>query len=380
MIAVIADDFTGAAELAGIARRYQLTVQLCIGIAKNADADLIIISTDSRSKTQEAALEATQLAIQSLLPFQPLWIYKKTDSVLRGYVVAELLLQLELQKMNKAILLPANPSLGRTIHEGCYYVNGISIEQTNFNTDPEFAIRSPKISHMLRAKDNLMVHVVNTNMPLPENGIIVGEATKTADLEYWLDQADEATIFAGAGDAFELLLLRHTKSIQRPIQGACKMQLPALYINGSKFSESVQLFIKKDASVLHFFSAAILSGNKDQVWLDQIKKDIQKNQVALIAIDDAIVQALDINALDLRNRIANITKDIITQLHIKELCIEGGATAAAILQALSLDAFIPMEELARGVIRMKATRSDLYIIVKPGSYALPESIVQHYLN
>jgi uncharacterized protein YgbK (DUF1537 family) len=49
MIAVIADDFTGAAELAGISLRYGLTVSVCLHDEISTDADVLIISTDSRS-------------------------------------------------------------------------------------------------------------------------------------------------------------------------------------------------------------------------------------------------------------------------------------------------------------------------------------------
>jgi uncharacterized protein YgbK (DUF1537 family) len=380
MIAVIADDFTGAAEIAGIGRRYQLTVQLCMGVALNAEADLIVISTDSRSMSLEDALVATNLAIQSLMPLQPIWIYKKTDSVLRGYVVDELILQMELQKMNRAILLAANPSLGRTIQNGCYFIHGVSIEQTNFNTDPEFAIHQPEIQYMLRAGESVHLHIAKMNTLLPQNGIIVGEASTIEDLAYWITTTNENTILAGAGDAFEMLLIQHTQLSKRSIHSVCNMQLPALYLNGSKCSDSDQLFRNKDASVLLYFSAAILSGKEDVEWDATINDRFQENKKVLIAIDDQIVQQLKIPALALRNRIAVIIKNIITQWDVKELCIEGGATAAAILQALDLVNFIPKNELARGVIRMKATNTNLYITVKPGTYILPETIVQHYLH
>jgi uncharacterized protein YgbK (DUF1537 family) len=49
MIAVIADDFTGAAELAGISLRYGLKVELCVGKVEYKNADVLVVSTDSRS-------------------------------------------------------------------------------------------------------------------------------------------------------------------------------------------------------------------------------------------------------------------------------------------------------------------------------------------
>ena len=64
MIAVIADDFTGAAELAGICLRYGLAVELCVAEVQYNNADVLIISTDSRSLGKEAALLKTGTVIR----------------------------------------------------------------------------------------------------------------------------------------------------------------------------------------------------------------------------------------------------------------------------------------------------------------------------
>ena len=58
-----------------------------------------------------------------------------------------------------------------------------------------------------------------------------------------------------------------------------------------------------------------------------------------------------------------------------ELLVEGGATAAAILQRLHLQAFTPVEELAPGVIRMQvAGNRQLCLTLKPGSYDWPAAL------
>ena len=59
-IAVIADDLTGAAEFNGIALRFGCTTYLGLGTEVNAAADVIVMSTDSRSMLLSAALETTE--------------------------------------------------------------------------------------------------------------------------------------------------------------------------------------------------------------------------------------------------------------------------------------------------------------------------------
>ena len=71
-------------------------------------------------------------------------------------------------------------------------------------------------------------------------------------------------------------------------------------------------------------------------------------------------------------------KEIIRRENIKEVFIEGGSTAAAILQELNIKGLKPVNELQRGVVRMKA--DDLFITVKPGSYQLPGEITNIYFT
>ena len=90
MIAVIADDLTGAAELGGIGIRHGLKTEIRTAVGSATDAHLLIIAADSRSKDEPAAIEEMTIITQQLRTLNPEWVYKKTDSVLRGHVLADL--------------------------------------------------------------------------------------------------------------------------------------------------------------------------------------------------------------------------------------------------------------------------------------------------
>jgi uncharacterized protein YgbK (DUF1537 family) len=115
MIAVIADDLTGAAELGGIALRHGLTSEVQTEFHPTDEAEVIVIDTDSRSCPPEEAAARIRAQAQELTSIGFDWLYKKVDSVLRGPVVAELEALLAASGRQKALLVPANPSLGRTI-------------------------------------------------------------------------------------------------------------------------------------------------------------------------------------------------------------------------------------------------------------------------
>lgn len=353
MIAIIADDFTGAAELAGISLRYGLKVELCVGEIVYKNADVLIVSTDSRSVKKNEAIQITERLLKKILHLKPKLIYKKIDSVLRGYVLEEAKVQMKLMNKTRAFIMPANPSLSRTIKNGEYFVDGIKITETGFAHDPEFPIKTDFIKEIL----NNEVEVLRSKDKLSDTGIVVGEVNKFEDYNYWTDKVSDETVLVGAGDFFTALLIKYYQPQQ---QKQFEIQLPHLYVCGTAFKERKE-FIKKLNCV------SWLPEDIDDEWLKRTGDIIKKEQKVVVAIDESAD-----TALSLRTKMAKAVKEIVTREKIKEIFIEGGSTATAILQELEITTLEPTDELCRGVVRMKA--GDLFITVKPGSYELPESI------
>jgi uncharacterized protein YgbK (DUF1537 family) len=357
MIAVIADDFTGAAEIAGISLRYGLKIELCVDKVEYKDGDVLVVSTDSRSLKKEEAVAVTEKIVSQVLQLKPAWIYKKIDSVLRGYVLEELKVQMRLVNKTKAFVMPANPSLGRTIRNGEYFINGIKINETDFVDDPEFPIRTAFVKEIL----NNEVEVLKPGDKIPGKGIVIVEVSRFEDYNYWVDKINEETVIVGAGDFYTALL---NKYYQSKIQEQYQMQSPHLYVCGTAFKERKELIKKLDC--VSYLPAVI---NED--WLKKIADIIKKQRKAVIAIDESAEPASV-----LRNKMANAVKQTIERGSVKEIFIEGGSTAAAVLAELNITSLEPVNELERGVVRMKA--GDLFITVKPGSYELPEEIKRLY--
>lgn len=67
MILVIADDFTGAAELTGISLQYGLTVELCNNKVEYKNADVLIVCTNSRSLANADAIKVTTSIVEAAL-------------------------------------------------------------------------------------------------------------------------------------------------------------------------------------------------------------------------------------------------------------------------------------------------------------------------
>jgi D-threonate/D-erythronate kinase len=370
MIAVIADDFTGAAELAGISLRYGLTVELCLVEVNYVNADVLIVCTDSRSVNKVAAEKITASIVEQVLKLKPTFIYKKIDSVLRGHVLAELKIQMQKTGYEKAFIFPANPTLNRVIKEGKYFVYGINIAATDFANDPEFPVLHSSVKKMIGSND---VKVLQLNDVLPLRNIVIGEATSEKDTAAWVEKIDEGWMLVGAGDFYAAILHKKYKKI-----GLKKMevQLPHMYVCGTAF-EKRKIQIKQIDQKLHcvsYLSAEMIKNENanDVSWSKKTNEIIQLKNRVVIAIDESFK-----NALSLRTTMAKAVKEISESERIKEIFIEGGATAAAVLHELKIKKLIPVHEVERGVVRSKVV--GLFITVKPGSYDLPKQIMNLYL-
>lgn len=370
MIVVIADDFTGAAELAGISLSYGLKVSLCLDGSLQGDADVYIVSTDSRSMKKDDAVQAVKSATQVAVQLQPDFIFKKTDSVLRGYVADELNIQLEVLGIDKALILPANPSLGRTIRNRQYFIDGIAISQTSFAKDPEFAIQSSDVAEMLGHP----VTVLNGGDKLTQGLNMVSSAATIDEVDQWAAQVDASCMAAGSGDFFEALLKRKYKKY--PQTGSPHLSNAHVYVSGTSFSKSVALIKYFGRSYTAYMDSGMMADDsKPDIWIENAVEILRQHQRLIVAFDETIRPSA-FEAASLRVKMAERVKMLAGQFAIDELLIEGGATAAAVFQAFGMNCFEPVYEWERGVVQMKA--GDMLITVKPGSYNLPQPIRQKY--
>jgi D-threonate/D-erythronate kinase len=366
-VIVIADDFSGAAEMAGIALRYGLKLNVCLNSLEMLKSpppfggDVgFVVCTDSRSLKKDEAIAVTKKIVKEVLQLEPEWMYKKTDSVLRGHIVDELKTQMQLTGKRKAFFMPANPSLGRTINKGKYFVNNVPLNETGFANDPEFPVKSSLVKEVLQNE----VEVLTLKDMLPDEGIVVGEVNSADDYKHWAAKANDSWLLSGTGDFFTALL---EKQFKQSAIAAPELQQPFLYVCGTAFTER-KAAIKKIAAEKN--SVCYLNSENET---EVISKAIttSKTAPAILAFDDV---DFSLSAAELRQWMAAVVKKIIEAAAIKELFIEGGSTAAAILQELNIKMLQPLNELSKGVVRMKD--DDLFITVKPGSYQLPNEITK----
>ncbi len=362
MIAIITDDFTGAAEMAGLCLLYTTKVELYFKtVPKKTDANIIIVCTDTRSGSLANAKKITAATIKQIQLFKPTLIYKKVDSLLRGYVLEELQIQMKLQKKKRALLLPANPSLHRIIKDGKYYINNVLLTKLPVAKDPEFPITSAVIKKRF-TNDTLFVKKIKDK--IIDSGIIIGDTIVKADFNKWVALYKENTVLAGAADFFVSLIDRGL--IPNNLEKA-SLPLPNIYLCGTALVERKLWLQQLEKNVV------FLNDSYTTDALQNMYNSFRKNKKIIVAITDT-----KLKPLQLRKNMAVLAQQLILKGKANSIFIEGGATAAAFLQQYNIKKLEIVTQLQRGVVMLKYNK--LIIIVKPGSYALPIEIEKIFLT
>jgi uncharacterized protein YgbK (DUF1537 family) len=361
---VIADDITGAAEIAGIAFSKGQEVRLVCGGEESSCGTAIngttVIATDTRSMSEAEAVAETRHIIRplSLEGDGGRLLFKKTDSALRGHVVAELTALMESTSYQRAIYLPANPTKGRVIKNGVYYIDNVPIHETAFSYDPEFPAKTS---------------VLKERFPDAEaSGIIMPDAESMDDIRNIIAQYNDGhTLFAGAADLFSALL---TNQGNKPHDSTSKSRASSLsdtlILCGSTQSKALDLGIP-----IAPMPREIYDGYDDiSLWNTNAYEELHSLILTMPYTHRTGKEA----AVHLRTMMARKAKELIAEHCPSHLIIEGGATAWATLQALGWTQFKIERQIAPGVVQMSATiarhtstcgsKKRVMVTLKPGSY------------
>ena len=164
----IADDFTGATDLAGLLARSGVQVSLRIGVPQNPPANtapLEIIALKSRTAPVEVAVTETLAALDWLRRAGAkrfFWKYCSTfDSTPRGNIgpVAEaLMMALEI---DQTIYCPAFPENGRSIFMGNLFVGEQPLAESPMKDHPLTPMRDSNLMRLLKPQVTQPVGLAN---------------------------------------------------------------------------------------------------------------------------------------------------------------------------------------------------------------------------
>ncbi len=388
MLVVLADDLTGAAEIGGIAWRYGLSTEIQTEFQPVAEVDLIVVDTDTRACDPQAAGQRVAAVAEQCQQAGVTRLFKKVDSVLRGPVLAELAALLQTTGGSRALLVPANPSLGRTIRQGIYWVDDKLLHKTDFANDPEYPALTSNVKKILLQRSGAdiaaqwPVDVLLPGETLPLYGIVIGESTCVEDLVRWAKNLDRGTVPAGAAEFFAAFLASNGYGPTRKTPSEFANSDSSLFVCGST-SIASRVFCQQCESSgtpvlrmpVELFDRSFRPTNLIIEWAKAAIQALQNHPQVVVAIDRPLRQISDLPQV-LTGHLSTVVEYILADYPVNHLFVEGGATAAALVQRLNWQQLRVKQELRPGVVCMQIEgRSRPLLTMKPGSYNWPTEVV-----
>ena len=370
-VAVIADDLSGAAELAAAAADMGYCAEVHTRFDPASRAEVVALDTDSRAMPAADAASVVEKLTRELVRAGPVWVYKKTDSVLRGNVRAEIEAVMTATATRRALLVPANPSKGRTIRNGVYYVGGAPLQETAFAADPDHPRRSSAVAELLGKAGASRGDDGGIGVPDVEDSEVVVRLARNLDRQ---------TLAAGGVEFFRGVL-ELWEGKRRVAAGTSAVGRPALLVCGSAHawgqgrsteceSHGVPVLAMPDSarSAVHPGSGAVLD------WPGRIAGALAARGCAMVAIGR--VGSHESYSSRLVVTLAQAISAALGSVSVSTLCVEGGATAAAVLREFGWTrlAALPSSDVDGVAMLRPIDRVGPLVLVKPGSYPWPKQL------
>ncbi|WP_204790573.1 four-carbon acid sugar kinase family protein [Oscillibacter sp. CU971] len=187
---MIADDFTGAldsgVQFAARGARTRVVTDPAYDFSQaEEDLQVLVLDAETRHLTPEAAYGVVFRAVEGALKNGFTYIYKKTDSALRGNVGAELTAVLDAAGADSLAFLPALPGMDRVTRKGIHYIDGVPVAESVFGQDPFEPVTASSVTEIIGAQSKTPVVLHETGAPgeePPRPGIQVYDAETDGDL------------------------------------------------------------------------------------------------------------------------------------------------------------------------------------------------------
>jgi len=373
---VIADDLTGAldtgVQFAKEKIKTVVTTELEWNTLSLDGVEVLVIDTETRHLQEKEAFDRIKRVLEIAKEKEIKYLYKKTDSTLRGNIGIEFLAIC--QTYDRPIMfIPAFPKLKRSTRNGIQYIDGTPIHMTSFSKDPLNPVRESYIPKVIEEQAKLESSIVKidcyNNLSITDSDIYIFDAESDKDLltiGETLKRKHMLKITAGCAGFAEILpklidFKRDRRQVNLNIKGD-----HIVIICGSINERSLKQieFAKEKLGFLDI----VLSKQEISNELNTLSEDIFSNK--RIAIRAEILQDPKNLHHRILDKLANITEEIYNRIGLNTFIIFGGDTLFKIIEKLKIEYLEPVGEIETGVAVSKAkiVEKELVFITKAGGF------------
>jgi 3-dehydrotetronate 4-kinase len=408
----IADDYTGASDLANTLTRCGLRTVQTIGVPAAdlalPEVDAVVVSLKSRSIESSLAVSRSRAAEQWLrkrgarhVLFKICSTFDSTDAGNIGPVMDALRAD-----SGDAIVLvtPAFPETGRTVYQGNLFVGAVPLNESPLKDHPLNPMHDSNLVRVLARQSRTQIGLVDladiargpeavraglAQLSGKGFGAVIADAVFERDLETIGQVALDHRMSVGAsgiglGLARALLASGNvTSHASNPISGAPVGGLAAC-LAGSCSQATLQQIARAEQAmpVLHLDPDQVIAGKgESRRALAWARERLQEGPI-LIASSST---PEEVAALQLRHgrdavghaieqAMADIAEGLV-QSGVRRLVVAGGETSGAVVDRLAIPGFLVGAEIAAGVPVLRAvgiSGGDMLLALKSGNFGGPE--------
>ena len=403
ILGVIADDFTGATDVAGMLVGAGMRTVQVIGVPQGPmpDADAVVIALKSRTCAPAEAIAQSLEALRALQAAGARQIYFKYcstfDSTPQGNIgpVADALM--DALGADIAIACPAFPDNGRTVFRGHLFVGDVLLSDSGMRDHPLTPMTDAHLVRVLQPQTRRRVGLVA--QPVVSRGHEAVRAQLQALREQGMGlavadavaNADLPLITAGSGVALGLPPAYARRGWLTPDAGSAQLapvQGPAAVIAGSCSQATqgqVANWIAAGHTALQLDPLTLASNPKHlDVLRTQALTALLKGPVLVYATADAagvkgVQEQLGTAAAGalVEQALADLAQALV-QAGVRRLVVAGGETSGAVTQALGLSQLRIGAPICPGVPWTQGSwqGAPLWLALKSGNFGGPDFFAQ----
>ncbi len=403
---IIADDFTGAldtgVQFTDRGAETQVVMDPDVDFSTFDDkVKVIVVNLESRHVPPIDAYRLVYKTVVKATAAGIRYIYKKTDSGLRGNIGAELTAVIDGAGADSLMFIPAFPRNNRNTMSGVHYIDGVPVAESMFGNDPVDPVTKSRVSDIIHIQSGTpcFEHAANsTTFPEDLNGIHIFDASSNEDLQAIAEGLGKERLHFSAGCAGFAAALAQELGL-----AGVKPQFPELPTNIFMACGSVnpitiaQMKNGERAGYTHLHLTAQQkldtrwprSADAEPVIDGWIKTANSTGKFIMDANEpegrdelSAYMQAHDMDFSEVYKTIApqigRITRVLLDRGLDATLLCTGGDTLVALMREVGVNALRPISEISTGCVLTSFEYNGKlqYVITKSGGFGTPDVLIK----
>ena len=395
-LGVIADDFTGATDIAGFLQEYGMATVLYNTLNQPevpSWVDAIIISLKIRSCVPHVAISEALAALEFLMNAGCDRFYYKYcstfDSTPQGNIgpVGDALMQR--LNVSTTIVCPALPVNGRTVYQGYLFVGSELLSDSPMRFHPLNPMTDSKLSRLLGSQTKkTCAHIFHADIKqgaehiaaklsqLKNEGAayVILDTLDDSDLDV-IARATETMKFVTGGSGLAIAIAKgHRHATEHPVHQLAPVDGPTVILSGSCSERTKeQLAYYKGKGPMFRLDAKRCMGDTrypDEVITWILNHGSQKLAPLVFAIKEEMDGDNDADkniGTAIEHVFATIT-DALVRHKIRTFIVAGGETSGAVAKALHLDAYVIGPFIDPGVPWIYSLDTTFQLALKSGNF------------